>query len=59
MSTTSTCCAPDFDVAGFYNAENAMAAFMRITDPVRSGYLAEGYDYDGDGAGFSSATRSA
>ena len=23
-----------------------MAAFARITDPVRSGYLAEGYNYD-------------
>ena len=37
---------PDFDVAGFYNAKKAMAAFTRITDPVRSRYLAEGYDYD-------------
>jgi hypothetical protein len=37
---------PDFDVAGFYNAKQAMAAFTRITDPVRSAYLAEGYDYD-------------
>ena len=37
---------PDFDVAGFYNAKQAMAAFTRITDPVRSSYLAEGYDYD-------------
>ena len=35
-----------FDMAGFYNAKNAMAAFRRITDPVRSAYLAEGYDYD-------------
>ncbi|HZC95422.1 MAG TPA: hypothetical protein VE267_04675 [Bradyrhizobium sp.] len=38
--------APNFDVAGFYNAKNAMAAFVRITDPVHSSYLAEGYDYD-------------
>jgi hypothetical protein len=37
---------PDFDVAGFYNAKKAMAAFTRITAPVRSAYLAEGYDYD-------------
>ena len=37
---------PDFDVAGFYNAKKAIAAFRRITDPVRSSYLAEGYDYD-------------
>ena len=37
---------PDFDVAGFYNAKKATAAFRRITDPVRSAYLAEGYDYD-------------
>jgi hypothetical protein len=37
---------PDFDVPGFYNAKNALAAFTRITDPVRSRYLAEGYDYD-------------
>jgi hypothetical protein len=37
---------PDFDVAGFYNAKKAVAAFRRITDPVRNSYLAEGYDYD-------------
>ena len=37
---------PDFDVAGAYNAKKATAAFRRITDPVRSAYLAEGYDYD-------------
>src|ERR1700730_14567147 len=37
---------PTFDVAGFYNSKNALAAFRRITDPVRSSYLAEGYDYD-------------
>jgi len=37
---------PDFDVAGFYNAKKAMAAFTRITNPVRSAYLAEGYYYD-------------
>jgi hypothetical protein len=38
--------APNFDSAGFYNAKNAMAAFVRITDPVHSSYIAEGYDYD-------------
>jgi hypothetical protein len=37
---------PDFDVAGFYNAKKAAAAFRRITDPARSASLAEGYDYD-------------
>ncbi len=37
---------PDFDVAGFYNARKALAAFARITSPVRSADLAEGYDYD-------------
>jgi hypothetical protein len=36
---------PDFDVAGFYNAQSAVAAFRRITDPSRSGELAQGYDY--------------
>lgn len=36
---------PDVDVAAAYNAKKAMAAFTRITDPVRSSYLAEGYDY--------------
>jgi hypothetical protein len=38
--------APGFDVAGFYNARNAMASFMRITDPARRVYLADGYDYN-------------
>jgi hypothetical protein len=37
---------PDFDVAGFYNAKASLAAFRRITDPVRSWYLSEGYDYN-------------
>ena len=37
---------PDFDVAGFYNAQNALAAFQRLTDPARSSSIAEGYDYD-------------
>ena len=35
----------DFDVAGSYNAKKALSAFKRITDPVRSFYLADGYDY--------------
>jgi hypothetical protein len=37
---------PRFEVPGFYTAKNALAAFRRITDPVRSRYLAEGYAYD-------------
>jgi hypothetical protein len=37
---------PDFDVAGFYNAQRAVAAFRRITDPARSASIAEGYNYD-------------
>lgn len=36
----------DFDVAGFYNAQNAVAAFRRMTDTARSSSIAEGYDYD-------------
>jgi len=36
---------PRFDVAGAYNAKRALSAFKRITDPVRSSYLADGYDY--------------
>lgn len=36
----------DYDVAAAYNAERARAAFRYITDPVRSKYLADGYDYD-------------
>jgi len=35
---------PDFDVAGFYNAPNAVAVFRRMTDPARGRDLAEGYD---------------
>jgi hypothetical protein len=38
--------APDFDVSAEYNAGKARAAFRRITDPVRSAYLAVGFDYD-------------
>ena len=36
----------DFDMSEAYNAEKASASFARITDPVRSAYLAEGYDYE-------------
>jgi hypothetical protein len=36
---------PDFDVSETYNARKAMAAFGRMTDPVRSVYLARRYDY--------------
>jgi hypothetical protein len=36
----------DADVAGLYNAKKALSAFRRITDPVRSAYLADGYDYN-------------
>jgi len=43
---------PDFDVAGFYNAQSAIAAFRRITDPARSGSIAEGYHYDAMVQGF-------
>jgi hypothetical protein len=37
---------PNFDVGGFYNAQSAVAAFRRLTDPARSGSIAEGYNYD-------------
>ena len=37
---------PDFDVEGFYNAQNAVAAFRRMTDTARSSSIAEGYEYD-------------
>jgi hypothetical protein len=40
--------APDADVAALYNAKNAMAAFVRITDPARAAYLAEGYGYESE-----------
>jgi hypothetical protein len=43
---------PDFDVAGFYNAQSAVAAFRRITDPARGGSVAEGYNYDAMVRGF-------
>ena len=37
---------PEVDVSEAYNRKKAVAAFTRIVDPVRSAYLAEGYDYD-------------
>src|SRR6202790_4484539 len=37
---------PDFDVSRAYNANKALAAFPRITDPLRSRFLAEGYVYE-------------
>jgi hypothetical protein len=37
---------PDYDVAGTYNAKKAIAAFRHITDPARSRYLADGYEYE-------------
>jgi hypothetical protein len=43
---------PDFYVAGFYNAQNAVAAFRRISDPGRSSAIAEGYNYDAMVRGF-------
>jgi hypothetical protein len=36
----------DFDVTGFYNAQAAVDDFRRITDPARSAYLAEDYNYE-------------
>ncbi len=36
----------DIDVAAAYNAKRALAAFKRITDPVRSKYLADDTDYN-------------
>jgi hypothetical protein len=37
---------PDYDVAGNYNARKTLAAYRHITDPVRSRYLADGYEYE-------------
>jgi hypothetical protein len=34
------------DIAAAYNAKRTLAAFSYITDPVRSRFLAIGYDYD-------------
>jgi len=36
---------PGSDMAALYNTKKALSAFKRITDPVRSSYLADGYDY--------------
>jgi hypothetical protein len=36
----------DVDLAAAYNAKRALAAFRRITDPVRSKYLADDTDYN-------------
>ncbi len=37
---------PRFDVPGFYNAKNALAAYRRITAPDRSHLVSNGYDYE-------------
>lgn len=37
---------PRFDVAGFYNAKNALASYKRIIDPANRFLIAQGYDYD-------------
>jgi hypothetical protein len=36
------------DVGALYNAKNAMASFVRITDPARAAYLGEGYNYEAE-----------
>jgi len=36
---------PDFEIAGFYNGQNALAAFRGVTAPARRSDLAQGYDY--------------
>jgi hypothetical protein len=43
---------PDTDVSEAYNARKGLAAFARITDPVRSAYLGQGYNYDAMVRGF-------
>jgi hypothetical protein len=40
--------ARDFDAGTLYNAKNAMASFVRITDPTRAAYLGEGYNYEAE-----------
>jgi hypothetical protein len=35
-----------FDVAGFYNAKNALASFRRAIDPANRALIAAGYDYE-------------
>jgi hypothetical protein len=36
------------DIGALYNAKNAMASFVRITDPARAKYLGEGYGYESE-----------
>jgi len=43
---------PDFDVAGFYNAKSAVAAFRRLTAPAQRHSIALGYNYDAMARGF-------
>ncbi len=38
--------ARDTDVAALYNANNALASFVRITDPAHAAWLGEGYGYE-------------
>jgi hypothetical protein len=40
--------ARDTDVAALYNAKNAFASFVRITDPARAAWLGEGYGYESE-----------
>jgi hypothetical protein len=40
--------ARDADVAALYNAKNAFASFVHITDPARAAYLGEGYGYEAE-----------
>jgi hypothetical protein len=40
--------AQNTDAGALYNAKSAMAAFVRITDPVRTKYLGEGYGYESE-----------
>ncbi len=40
--------ARDVDVAALYNANNAIASFVRITDPAHAAYLGEGYGYESE-----------
>jgi hypothetical protein len=43
---------PDVDLVATYNAQKAMAEFVRITDPSRASYLGAGYSYDAEVANF-------
>ncbi len=36
---------PNFDVAGAYNSNAALASFKRMTDPARNADISVGYDY--------------